>query len=172
MSVIHCWNGCTEQVHCIMCYHCVIFARMNKRKKSTTRKLKTKHYKTKTKNSTQTDNNNTNPPPPKKKKPKKKPPHKQTKTQEKNIKQTKNTQNKTKQKTKTKAEVVAHIASETLAVIIPLEIIPKDDGSVRLTHDGSLPEGFPRNAYSEHNLVRYQTIQDACLAKGLHCNKS
>ena len=58
------------------------------------------------------------------------------------------------------------IASEKPAIIIPLGAIFKDDGSVRLIHDGSLPEGFAMNEYTDHHSVRYQTLQDAChLAK-------
>ena len=33
------------------------------------------------------------------------------------------------------------------AIISPLGAIPKDDGSVCLIHDGSLPEGFSMNEY-------------------------
>ena len=65
------------------------------------------------------------------------------------------------------------IASEKPAIISPLGATPKDDGSVRLIHDGSLPEGFAMNEYIDHHSVRYQTLQDACrLAKpGYYCAK-
>ena len=39
------------------------------------------------------------------------------------------------------------IASKKPAIISPLGAIPKDDGPVRLIHDGSLPEGFSMNGY-------------------------
>ena len=57
------------------------------------------------------------------------------------------------------------------AIISPLGAIFKDDGSVRLIHDGSLPEGFAMNEYTDHHSVHYQTLQDACrLAKpGCYC---
>ena len=58
------------------------------------------------------------------------------------------------------------IASKMPATISPLGAIPKDDGSVCLIHDGSLPEGFAMNEYTDHHSVRYQILQDACrLAK-------
>ena len=65
------------------------------------------------------------------------------------------------------------IASKKPAIISPLGAIPKDDGSVRLIHDGSLREGFAMNEYTDHHSVRYQTLQDACrLAKpGYYCAK-
>ena len=65
-------------------------------------------------------------------------------------------------------------ASKKPAIISPLGAIPKDDGSVRLIHDGSLPDGFSMNEYTDHHSVRYQTLQDACagLAKpGYYCAK-
>ena len=49
-------------------------------------------------------------------------------------------------------------ASKMSATISPLGAIPKDDGSVRLIHDGSLPEGFSMNEYTDHHSVRYQTL--------------
>ena len=63
--------------------------------------------------------------------------------------------------------------SKKPAIISPLGAIPKDDGSVRLSHDGSLPEGFAMNEYTDHHSVRYQTLQDACrLAEpGYYCAK-
>ena len=63
------------------------------------------------------------------------------------------------------------IASKKPAITSPLGAIPKDDGSVRLIHDGSLPEGFSMNEYTDHHSVRYQILQDACrLAKpGYYC---
>lgn len=59
------------------------------------------------------------------------------------------------------------------AIISPLAAIPKDDGSVRIIHDASVPEGSSLNDYTEHHSVRYKTIQDACkLAKrGYFCAK-
>ena len=65
------------------------------------------------------------------------------------------------------------IASKKPAIISPLGAIPKDDGSVRLIHDGSLQEGFAMNEYTDHHSVRYQTPQDTCrLAKpGYYCAK-
>ena len=62
------------------------------------------------------------------------------------------------------------IASKKPAIISSLGAIPKDDGSVRLIHDGSLPEGFAMNEYTDQHSVRYQTPQDACrLAKPGYC---
>ena len=63
------------------------------------------------------------------------------------------------------------IASKKPAIISPLGAIPKDDGSVRLIHDGSLPEDFSMNEHTDHHSVRYQTLQDACrLAEpGYYC---
>ena len=63
------------------------------------------------------------------------------------------------------------IASKRSAIISPLGAIPKDNGSVRLIHDGSLQEGFAMNEYTDHHSVRYQTLQDACrLAEpGYYC---
>ena len=44
--------------------------------------------------------------------------------------------------------------------------IPKEDGSVRLIHDGSRPIGAAMNNYSQPDTVKFQTFQDACqLAK-------
>ena len=65
------------------------------------------------------------------------------------------------------------IASEKPAIIIPLGAIFKDDGSVRLIHDGSLPEGFAMNEYTDHHSVRYETLQDACrlVKPGYYCAK-
>ena len=61
------------------------------------------------------------------------------------------------------------IASEKPAIMSPLGAISKDDGSVRLIHDGSLPEGFSMNEYTDHHSVPYQTLQDACrLAKPVY----
>ena len=56
-----------------------------------------------------------------------------------------------------------YFAGETQAVTVPLEVIPKDNESALLTHDGSLPEGFAtaRDGYNEHNLVRYQVLLQA-----------
>ena len=54
------------------------------------------------------------------------------------------------------------IVSEEPAIISPLGAIPKDDGSVRLIHDGSLLEGFAMNKYTGHHSVPYQTLQDTC----------
>ena len=64
-------------------------------------------------------------------------------------------------------------ASKMPATISPLGAIPKDDGSVCLIHDGSLPEGFAMNEYTDHHSVRYQTLQDACLLAepGYYCAK-
>ena len=73
---------------------------------------------------------------------------------------------------KTQIEQVNYvIASKKPAIISPLGAIPKDDGSVRLIHDGSLPEGFSMNEYTDHHSVRYQTLLDACrLAEpGYYC---
>ena len=69
-------------------------------------------------------------------------------------------------KLKTQIEQGHVIASEKPAIISPLGSTPKDDWSVRLIHNGSLPEGFSMNEYTDRHLVRYQTLQDAChLAK-------
>lgn len=54
-------------------------------------------------------------------------------------------------------------------IISALGAIPKDDGSVRLIHDASKPDGRGLNDYAvpDYN-VRYQTVRDACelLSKG------
>lgn len=59
------------------------------------------------------------------------------------------------------------------AIISPLAAIPKDDGSIRLIHDASRPEGYALNDYTENHSVKYKTIKDACkLAKrGYFCAK-
>ena len=65
-------------------------------------------------------------------------------------------------------------ASKKPAIISTLGAIPKDDWSVRLIHDGSLPGFFlVMNEYTDHHSVRYQTLQDACrLAEpGYYCAK-
>ena len=44
--------------------------------------------------------------------------------------------------------------------------IPKEDGSVRLIHDGSRPIEAAMNDYSQPDTVKFQMLQDACqLAK-------
>lgn len=58
------------------------------------------------------------------------------------------------------------VASTKPAIISPLAAIPKDDGSVRLIHDGSRPFGCAMNNYATMRPERFQTIDDACkLAK-------
>lgn len=48
-------------------------------------------------------------------------------------------------------------------VISALGAIPKDDGSVRLIHDCSRPEGSALNDYAVLNSkIKYQTVQEAC----------
>ena len=79
-----------------------------------------------------------------------------------------------KKKVKTQIEQGNYVtASKKPTIISLLWAIPKDDGSVRLIHDGSLPEGFVMNEYTDHHSVRYQTLQDACrLAEpGYYCAK-
>ena len=52
------------------------------------------------------------------------------------------------------------------AVVSAMAAIPKEDGSVRLIHDGSRPIGAAMNNYSQPDPVKFQTLQDACqLAK-------
>lgn len=48
-------------------------------------------------------------------------------------------------------------------IISGIGAIPKDDGSVRLIHDCSKPEGHALNDYAELDYkIQYQSVQDAC----------
>ena len=53
------------------------------------------------------------------------------------------------------------ITSKPPLVISPLGAIPKDDGTIRLIHDGSRPLGDAMNDYTTLHAVRYQTLEDA-----------
>lgn len=58
------------------------------------------------------------------------------------------------------------IASKKPTIVSALAAIPKDDGSVRLIHDGSRPVNTAMNDYSIPNAEKFQNLQDACkLAK-------
>lgn len=54
------------------------------------------------------------------------------------------------------------IADRPPVVVSALAAIPKDDGSVRLIHDGSRPVGSAMNDYSLPESVKFQTLRDAC----------
>lgn len=54
------------------------------------------------------------------------------------------------------------IADRKPTVVSALAAIPKENGSIRLIHDGSKPIGQAMNDYSNPNSVRFQTVQDAC----------
>ena len=66
------------------------------------------------------------------------------------------------------------IANRKPAVVSTMAAIPKEDGSVRLIHDGSRPIGAAMNDYSQPDTVKFQTLQDACqLAKPFYyCAKN
>jgi hypothetical protein len=53
------------------------------------------------------------------------------------------------------------ITSEPALITSPLGAIPKDDGGIRLIHDGSRPVGEAMNDYSTLHGVRFQTLEDA-----------
>ena len=58
------------------------------------------------------------------------------------------------------------VAEKKPTIVSALAAIPKDDGTVRLIHDGSKPIGEAMNDYSQPDSVKFQTLQDACkLAK-------
>lgn len=58
------------------------------------------------------------------------------------------------------------VADKKPTIVSALAAIPKDDGTVRLIHDGSKPLGEAMNDYSQPDSVKFQTLQDACkLAK-------
>lgn len=65
------------------------------------------------------------------------------------------------------------IASKKPQIVSALAAIPKDDGSHRIIHDGSRPNGKAMNDYSIPEKVKFQSIGDACkLAKrGYWCAK-
>lgn len=65
------------------------------------------------------------------------------------------------------------IASKQPTVVSALAAIPKDDGKVRIIHDGSRPIGYAMNDYSIPDSTKFQTLRDACkLAKpGYFCAK-
>lgn len=54
------------------------------------------------------------------------------------------------------------IADRKPTVVSALAAIPKENGSIRLIHDGSKPIGLAMNDYSNPESVRFQTVQDAC----------
>ena len=53
------------------------------------------------------------------------------------------------------------ITTKPPLVISPLGAIPKDDGTIRLIHDGSRPLGDAMNDYTTLHAVHYQTLEDA-----------
>jgi hypothetical protein len=55
------------------------------------------------------------------------------------------------------------VSSQKPAIVSALAAIPKDDGSVRLIHDGSRPVGMAMNDYSEPKAEKFQCLQDACM---------
>ena len=58
------------------------------------------------------------------------------------------------------------VASKKPTVVSALAAIPKDNGDVRIIHDGSRPEGSGMNSYSIPQSVKFQSVKDACdLAK-------
>lgn len=58
------------------------------------------------------------------------------------------------------------LASEKPTIVSPLAAIEKDDGDIRLIHDGSRPMGCAMNDYASVQHEHFQTIEDACsLAK-------
>jgi hypothetical protein len=65
------------------------------------------------------------------------------------------------------------IASHKPTVVSALAVIPKDDGSHRIIHDGSRPTGKAMNDYAVPEKVKFQTISDACklAKKGYWCAK-
>ena len=54
------------------------------------------------------------------------------------------------------------LASKKPTIVSTLAAIPKDNGSVRLIHDGSKPVHRAMNDYSKADPVKFQTLQDAC----------
>jgi len=65
------------------------------------------------------------------------------------------------------------LSSQKPLIVSPLAAIPKDDGNIRLIHDGSRPFGAAMNDYATLHPERFQTIDDACkMAKpGYWCAK-
>lgn len=53
------------------------------------------------------------------------------------------------------------IANKRPTVVSAIAAIPKDDGSVRLIHDGSRPVGNAMNDYSIPETTKFQTLRDA-----------
>ena len=47
-------------------------------------------------------------------------------------------------------------------IVSPLAAIPKDNGDIRLIHDGSRPSGASMNDYASLDKVKFQTLEDAC----------
>ena len=47
-------------------------------------------------------------------------------------------------------------------MVSAMAAIPKEDGSVRLIHDGSRPIGAAKSDYAQPDTVKFQTLQDAC----------
>lgn len=65
------------------------------------------------------------------------------------------------------------LADRKPTVVSAIAAIPKDNGKIRLIHDGSRPVGTGMNDYATPDKVRFQTLEDACrLAKpGFFCAK-
>ena len=58
------------------------------------------------------------------------------------------------------------IADRKPAVVSAMVAIPKEDGSVRLIHDGSRPIGAAMNDYSQHDTVKLIPNVTGCLSAG------
>ena len=58
------------------------------------------------------------------------------------------------------------IANRKPAVVSTMAAIPKEDGSVRLIHDGSRPIGAAMNDYSQHDTVKLIPNVTGCLSAG------
>lgn len=55
------------------------------------------------------------------------------------------------------------------SIVSALGAIPKDDGGIRLIHDGSMPDGHAMNNYAKNEECKYQSLQDALdMVKGGH----
>ena len=65
------------------------------------------------------------------------------------------------------------VSSEKPTIVSPIAAIPKEDGNIRLIHDGSRPFGSAMNDYATLHAERFQTIEDACklAKKGFWCAK-
>ena len=58
------------------------------------------------------------------------------------------------------------IADRKPAMVSAMVAIPKEDGSVRLIHDGSRPIGAAMNDYSQHDTVKLIPNVTGCLSAG------